>query len=361
MNIPTVAEIRDQILADIQSETGAPAPLLPRSVWRVLATALAGALALLYRFAAWAYDQIFTESADEAALIARGREYGLARTPAQEWRGTATATGTNGTAIPQGTRYQKDGAVYETTEAATIDGATTISLRSLASGDAVSLSVSDTIELASPIAGVDRDATVATVTQAGEDAESLEDFRARLLQRQRNQPQGGAIPDYVLWATEVAGIAEAFAFQPSPGFVNVYPLTDDPDPVNRVPGSSKLTEVENYLNDEERKPLNAQVSTVAFTELTFNVDIADLSPNTATVKSDIESAIEDHLYSRRPEQYSDEPDPKNVISAARLTAIAIAAGAEVASVTLKNAGGSAITSYTLADSELAVLGSVTWV
>ncbi len=361
MTVPTIAELKEQFLSDIESETGQSAPLLPKAVWRVLATAVAGLAWLIYRFAAWAYDQIFTTTADEEALIRRGLEYGLTRKAATKWRGTLTATGTNGTTIPEATLYVLGDYVYEVEEAVTISGSTTVEVQSLQTGDEVNPDIADTMELSSPITGVDREATVATTVQTAEDAEAIDDFRARVRQREQSQPQGGAIPDYKLWATEVAGIAEAYAFQPSPGFVNVYPLTDDDDPANRVPGSSKLTEVEDYLQDEERKPLNAQVSAVAFTELTFDVEIADLSPNTADVKSDIETAIEEHLYSRRPAQYSDEPDPRNVISASRLTKIAIDAGADVVTVTLKNAGGSTITSYTLDDSELAVLGSVTWV
>jgi len=85
-----------------------------------------------------------------------------------------------------------------------------------------------------------------------------------------------------------------------------------------------------------------------------------LSPDTAPVKTAIETAIEAHLYSRRPKQYSDEPDPRDVISAARLSAIAVSAGAEVATVTLKTAGGSTITDYELDINELAKLRTLTW-
>jgi hypothetical protein len=50
-----------------------------------------------------------------------------------------------------------------------------------------------------------------------------------------------------------------------------------------------------------------------------------------------------------------------VVSAAELTNIAVDAGAKIATVDLKNAGGSSITSYTLEDDELAVLRTLSWV
>jgi len=359
MTRPTTNEIRDQILADIQSGFGLSDPLPPRSVWGVLATALAGALSLVYRFAQWARNQIFTQTADREQLLKRGREYGLSPIPAQEWRGTVEATGSG--VITAGTLYTAGDYVYEVTLSETISGTTSVEVRALDAGSAANLSAGDTVELSSPLAGVDREATVASTTQTGEDAESTELFRARLLQRQQNQPQGGAIPDYIVWATEVPGIAEAHVVQPSPGFVNVYPLTDDPAPANRIPSGAKLTEVTAYLQDPRRKPLNSTVNALAATELDFDVDIADLIPNTVTVKTAVESAIESYMYERRPRQYSNEPDARDVVSAALLTKIAIDAGADVATVTLKNAGGSTITDYELQGGELARLRTLTWI
>jgi hypothetical protein len=99
------------------------------------------------------------------------------------------------------------------------------------------------------------------------------------------------------------------------------------------------------------------------TELDFDVDIANLSPNTASVKSAVEDAITAYMYERRPQQYSDESNPQSTISAGEITARAIAAGATDCTVTLKNAGGSDITDtgYELEIYELAKLRTLTWV
>jgi len=364
ITIPTIATLRDQILSDIESGLGQTVPVLPRAVFRIWATALAGVLHLLYRFGAWIYKQIFTITMDADALINRGIEYGIVRTSATKWKGTATATGDEDTVIPVGFLFQVSGTVYQVTEEEEISGGTaTLSLESLETGAAMNLDNGDTITAVTPKAGLDNDATVASTTQTAEDAESLDDLRTRILFRQQNQPQGGAAPDYIAWALEVSGIAEAFAFRPSAGEpnVNVYPLLSVDDPADRIPDSTKLTEVEDYISHDSRKPFGAVVSAIAFTELDFDVDIADLSPNTSAVKTAIETAIENYMYARRPAQYSDEINPKNVIAEAAITKLCIDAGAEVATVDLKNAGGSSITSYTLDDDELAVLGTVSWV
>lgn len=362
MTIPTIAEIRDQILADYESKTGATAPLLPKAAIRVIATALAAALNLLYRFGSWLYDQIFTVSMDETALVRRGQEYRITRTPAQNWRGTATITGTDTTVVPAGTIWVGGDYVYEQQAAVTISGSTTITLESLEAGDAVTPTIGDTLELSTPQTGVDREATVASTTQSGEDKEALEDYRARILFRQRNQPQGGAIPDWIAWTLEVAGIAEATIERASAGFINIYPITDDADPADRIPDSSKISEVQAYVTDQERAPIRAAaVTTIAPTELDFDVDIADLSPNDSATQAAIEDAIEAYLYARRPDQYDDVSDSIGTVSQSDVTAVARDAGAKVATVDLKNAGGSSITSYELDKSELAKLRTLSWV
>jgi uncharacterized phage protein gp47/JayE len=363
ITIPTVAELRDQIITDIEAAIGQSVPILPRAVWRVLAIAIAGVLALVYRLASWTARQIFTATADDASLILRGQEYGLTRIPATKWIGTGTATGTNGSVIPAGTLFQLSGVVYHTTAAATIaGGVATLAMESLESGDDVDLDIADTVTLVTPIAGVDADVMIASATQSGEDAEDMEVFRARVAYRQAARPQGGAIPDWVGWATEVAGIAEAIVERPAAGSIAIYPLTDDADPANRIPDAAKLTEVETYVSDQTRAPIRAaEITVAAATELDFDVDIADLDPDTTATRAAIEAAIQAYLYERRPRQFSDQANPLDVVSAGEITSRAITAGALVATVTLKDAGGTPITSYTLDYDELAVLRTLSWV
>ncbi len=364
VTIPTTKEIKDQIISDIEGKLGITVPWLPKNFIRILAKALAGIQTLAYRVGLWCYKQIFAATADEEALIRRGAQYGLSRSPAVRAKHTAQATGDDDIQIPGGTLWIGDdnGLVYQQQETVVITaGVATITNECLTAGDAGNLLVDDTLKIASPIAGIDDEATVTGTITTGEDQESIENFRKRIMQREKDKPQGGAASDYIGWAIKVAGIAEAYAFRPTPGFVNVYPLTDDPDLANRIPSSGKLTEVEDYLNETKRKPFGATVLALAMTELDFDVDIADLSPNDAITKANIETVITAYMYARRPQQYEDEVNPINVVSAGEIYFIAIAAGAKILTVTLKNAGGSPITSYTLQDHELSVLRDLTWV
>lgn len=362
VTIPTIAEIKADILADIEA-ADTTSPLLPVSVWNIIATAMAGAQYLLYKLGAWLYDQIFTTSMTTDSLTSRAAEFGLTRTAATAWKGTASATGTDGTTISTGKLCTINSVAYEVVSAVDISGGTVeVTLKSLSTGDDVTLNDGDSLSWSTPQTGLDSTCTVSGTTQTGEDQESLTDFRARILSRQRNKPQGGAIPDFNGWAKEVSGIAECYTFRPEPGYVNVYPLTDEDDPEDRIPSDDKLTEVAAYINDDYTYPFGRACTAVAFTEVSFDIVFSNLSPSTSSVKAAIETAVQAYLYERRPQQYSDETNPTNAISAGELTSEAIAAGATNITVTLNNSGGSDITAagYTLEDSELAVPGTFTW-
>lgn len=362
VTIPTIAELKADILADIEASDTTSA-LLPVAVWNILATALAGAQKLLYILGQWLYNQIFTLTMDDEALTARGAELGLVQGVATIWKGTVTATGVDGTVIAAGKLCTYNDFPYEVDTAVEITGGSvTVSLSSIGTGDDQNRNNGDELSWSTPQTGLDAVCTVASTTQEAQDAETKASFRAEILARQRNKPQGGAIPDFNQWAKEVTGIGESFTFRPAPGYVNVFPLTDDADPADRIPSAPLLAQVEDYINNEFRHPFGRQSTVLAFSELNFDVDFSDLTPNTSEVRSAIETAVNAYIYSRRPQQFEDDTNPINKISAGEITAEAIAAGATNITTVLKNAGGSDISAagYTLEDDELSVPRTITW-
>ena len=360
VTIPTTAEIRDQIISDIEGKLSITVPALPKAFIRVLATALAGVQSLAYRFGLWIYKQIFAATADEAALILRGAQYGLSRSPAVRAVLTAEATGTNGTQIPAGTLWVGDdnGLVYQQTETAEItSGVAEITNECLTVGDDGNLSVDDTLTIGSPIAGIDSTAAITGTITTGEDRESIESFRAQVMEREKNKPQGGAAPDYVQWALEVPGIVKAFAHRISAGYATVYPLialTGD-----RIPDAAKREEVLAYLSDLVRKPLQSTPIVEVMSEIIFDIEIADLAPNTAIIKTAIEAALAAYMLTRFPRQYPNETNATDVVSAAALSGIVIDVGATKLTLTMK-VGGSPFPSKTLTAGQLATLGTVSW-
>jgi uncharacterized phage protein gp47/JayE len=358
-SIPTITEIKEQILSDIETATGKTAPLLPISVWSVISTALSGALYLIYKYIDYTKRQIFVSTADYEGLILKGQEYGLFPNVSQEWRGTATITGTNGTNIPIGKIYTRGNFAYQVTELATISsGSATLILEALTSGSESNLIATDILTESNPTVGLISTITIASITQSGRDEESIENFRNRISVRQKLPPQGGSVNDYILWTLEVPGISEAFPFLDSPGIIFVYPLLETDDPTARIPDNSKLQEVEDYLLAYPLRPLNSNINVATFTEITINVAVSNLQVDTPALRQTIQDEISDYFYQRRPLLFPNDPEPKNNISVSECITIATLAGAKSLGIVLTASGKTF--PYSLDDSELAKPGTFSW-
>lgn len=364
IQIPTIADIRDQIITSIEAKIGQTTPVAPKAFFRVLATALAGVISLFYRVARWGYDQIFPQTADDESLVKIGQNYGVIRKSPVSAVLTATATGDNGVSINSGTLWTYGNFVFSQVSTVTISGGTAmISVTALTAGSSSNVSTSEKISLVTPIAGVARDATVTGTATQGEDIEDIEDFRVRVITRLSTRPQGGAVPDYVLWALEVPGIVKAFAFRttPSPTSATVSVYTLQSLTSNRIPDSSKLLEVKTYLNSPERKPLCTEVLAPPMTEKVLNFTISSVFPDTSPIRAAIENSISSYLLKAFPKQYADELFSTSIVSLSELYKEASSAGATIISMTMRLDGAvSDIISYTLDESEIIKLGTISW-
>lgn len=352
MKIPTIKELKEQILADIEA-ADTTTPLLPRAVWRTLAAALSGALYLIYRYGAWISKQIFTSTAEGSSLDDRGIEYGVTRKIATRWEGTGSATGTG--TIPRGALLSGGTRTYEVT--ATTAATAAIPIHSLEHGEKQNAEVNETLRLKTPIVGVGRDVVVKTITTVAVDRETDTAFRARLLDRQRNQPTGGSFADFIVWAKQVPGITNARVDRTSPGQVVVYPVTAD-----GVPPAAKLAEVERYINSEHRYPFGQHCTVKAPTVVLFDVEFSNLSLRTPAMRDAITAATKAYFLRRYPDQYTDELNPTENITATEISGEALKAGLQNVVVKLNVVGGANVTleGYTLARNQIARARNITF-
>jgi len=366
-DIPTTEEIRDRIISDIETNIGQATPLFAKAFNRVLATALSGVFTIIYKYGRWAIDQIFTVTQDEDSLQLKGEQYDIARKTATQAELTVSFTGDNGAAIPAGTQFRgnTNGLVYQTQALLSISGGVASgNVLCLTSGIAGNLTNGSVLTIISPLPGIDNQATVTTTVTEGENQESIEDYRARIQQREKLPPQGGSKADYIAWALEVSDITRAFSWGKRDvstilaGYIEVYPITDND--TSRIPSAAKLTEVKNYIDDPTRAPLQAvEIGVFAMTEVTIDVDVTALSPDTAAVRTAFEENLETYLLEREPKQFENQIDVKNVVSRSGVEAIAINSGADSITLTI-DAGSGVVESYTLEYDELALKGSVTF-
>ena len=363
--IPTTEEINNRIISDIESSIGQSTPLMAKALNRVLAFALSGVFTILYKFGQWAIKQIFTITQDDDSLELKGDQYDIARKIAVAAELTAGFTGDNDTIIPVGQQFRgnSNGLLYSAQSTEIIAGGVAVAnVLCLTSGEDSNLVNGSIITILQPIAGLDNQATISATVTEGEDQEAIEDYRARISEREKTPPQGGALIDYVIWAKEVAGITRAFAWghreeaSIPEGRVYVYPLNDGE--ASRIPSAPKLTEVQEYIDDPTRAPMQVVIINVpAMTEVVFDIDVSALDPDTAEIQAAFAENVEAYLLEREPQQFTDQLDVKNVISRSGIEAIYINSGAQ--SVTLTLSDGGIVEDSTLLFNELAILGTIT--
>lgn len=355
------AEIKAQIIADIEGEIGQDTPILSRAFTRVIANALSGVIALLLRRILWAFLQIFTATCGEVALAYKERKYGITPSPALAAILSITITGDDGKTCKAGTYWTSpdNGLVYLQDAAAIISGSTaTASVTCQSAGEDSTLAAGATLSLVSPQDGI-VSAVVASVTTEGQDADTLEERRAVVADREKRTDEIGTSGWYIAKALEVPGVALARAKRLGTGDVDVYPVLALSGP-SRVPSAGMLATIQAYIGDELRRPFCASVYALAPVERTATVTISGLDPADVTTKANIDAAIQAYFYAAYPRQYSDEVDATDKITRDAISAIVSANGASSTGIDLTISGiGSGVTSYTLPVGEI-IKGVTAW-
>jgi uncharacterized phage protein gp47/JayE len=330
LETPTTRALSDQIVAQIAAAISQSIPLLPKAFSRVLAWAVAGAIVLVYKYAGFIFLQLFVAhaSAEETTingkkvrpLVEWGRLFGVGDPQAAtkaELLVAVTVLNQVGS-LPAGTQmlYAPTRVVYLTTAAVDLDAPTIqVTIRAESddqggdgSGDIGNLQAGDIVSFASTPAGVATDAEVVSQSVTAADAESVEEYRARIVRHVQRRPQGGAYADYQSWAEEVEGIVHAYPYTgDNPGEVDVYiqatpESSGDPD---GIPTGAQITAVEESIQLNEsglatRRPVGAAVNVLPISLVEFDVEISGLDPDTPETRTAIEEGVAEYLESREP-------------------------------------------------------------
>lgn len=297
--IPEPAAIAERVGAAIEQafeagETRVDARS-PNTVLGVLARVFAMAVFDLWLHQRALAEDLMPDTATGEALQRHADVWGIARLPAAAAVGQAVFTGADGTALPVGiTLRAPSGALYLTTEAATIGGGTaTVAVRAAAAGAAGNLAEGTALSLVSPVAGLAPQTAVVAAggLSGGADAEDDEALRARLLARIRQPPHGGAAFDYEAWARAASPEVAHVAVHPSwagPGGVGVVVGMRGP----RAPTAAELDLVAAAI--APLRPVTAQVTVLAAVPLPVDVTLV-LDPDTVQTRAAVQAALETHF------------------------------------------------------------------
>ena len=397
---PTVNDISDNIVSQLEATLNQNISLLPTSFIRVLAKALAGVYITLYKYAGYNYLQQFVATAQNEntiingvvvnPLVFWGRLFGVGdptSATSAELEISITVNNQVGS-IPSGSQLlnTSNGVTYVTVGAILLDAATvTGTIKAVGdqsggdgSGTIGNLEIGDEVSFANAPADFERVATVSAQLVTAADGESTEDYRQRVLDRAQKTPQGGAYADYEAWATSVAGIPNAYPYTGDPGQVNVYveatvASSGDPD---GIPTTAQLEAVLSFINDDDpvtgtasRRNANAFVNVLPITRTGFDVTVNGITQvdDLAQVQNDIIEAVTDYFLSTEPFIPGLSVLPRNdIITRTKVSSVVediiTAAGGTFTSAIFAEEGFSGtLTSYVLGEGEKAKASNVSFV
>lgn len=390
---PSIATLTATVVGQLEASIGQSIPLLPKSFSRVLAKSLAGLHVVLYRYAGFQFLQLFIQYATNDETTINGRKI----RPLTEWgrlcgigdpgaatkavlNVTITVTQQTGTmAAGAHLLREETGVIYQTQAPVTLDAATKpVVVRAVndedgngGEGTIGNLEAGDELRFMSPMTNVATAATVSSVVTSAADAEDIEVYRARVLDRFRNPPQGGSYADYRGWGQSVEGILHVYPYASiMPGEVDVYveATVASSGSDDGIPTDAQLDAVDAAIQyvgttgKASRRPVTAGVNVNAIVRTEFDVTVTGLSvDDETTTEAQIDAGVDEWLRTREPYLVGlSVPPRKDVISQAELSgvvsAIVAAAGGTFASLTLYH-GATAIISHRLTDGEKAKLGN----
>ncbi len=324
--IPTLKELYDSIVADLENEMNVSIPLYGKVALRAIAAAQAAKLKLVYLQVGRVQKNIFVDTADPESMGGTLERFGrikLGRNPfpARAGEYTATVTGIGGDISASQTFKSNDDsfspgklfiidAPYELE-----DSPGEITIRALESGLDSRLMIGDRLTATSPIAGVDRIITISGEVTAPLEAESLEDYRQKAIESFQTEPQGGAATDYRIWAADVQGVKKVYPYARSGagGEINLFveATTGSSIDGHGTPSPAMLEEVRAViefdpddtkpLNERGRRPLTVvEVHCLPVTVLNVLITIEGFQGLTPSIEESIKTAVNANVSNVRP-------------------------------------------------------------
>lgn len=393
----TIEEVQRLLIRSFEHEFNTQLRILPKSFIKIFCKVFAGVFIVVYKLVGWYFLQMFPETADWQEvtilgvrlrpLVKLGVLFGVGEPlVGVQWRGVITVDVlTQDSVLYSGTQLKSSitGKLYIVEETKTLlNLQESVSVICTEIGTAGNLEQNDIVNFVNPYGFIKTEAVVIDVTRVGLDNELESSYRNRVVNRFRLQPQGGALADYRIWASEVQGVLNVYPYndKEQPGGVLLYVSGISDVYTDRIPDAGLLKKVgEACVYDPEtgkatRKPLTAMldpkndgsysnVKPVAVA--VFDVVITGVSgiipaDFAQVVKPSLQNYFLDRdLYIRG---VSDDNNRTNVISKNHVItvtnqiAVSVKAVFETAEIR-KNGNVTAL--YTLDNGELAKLGTLT--
>lgn len=350
---PTLAEIYGRITADMESRITSGQKIPRVSLLGVLAAVFSGAVWSVYGFLVWLGYQLFPETAEEEFLLNHAARFGLYKKAATYATGQVRFAGVSSTVIAAGTQVQTTGGVIYTTDVSvTINiGGTAVAAITCTIEGSIGNTTASTLSIVAPLVGVSTDAIVTIAPAGGEDTETTEQLRARVIQRTANPPSSGIPSDYERWGMMVPGVGRAWCLPAEmyggAGTVGLVIATDSLDIVDSDVHADAVAFLETV------RPIGAILTVEDITrgEMDYTISI---TPNTSELQSAITAQLEN--------LHADEAAPGATLYLTHIRAAIMAAGIDNYSITAMalNRVGIAVADVVATGYEILVFRSATY-
>lgn len=290
--------------------------VLRKTALKVLAAVLGGALYMLSLIEKRIWKNRFVNSCDVSALDGFGVEYGVPHKAPMAASGSVNVTLESGVAsavIPKGTVFTDySGRLEYSVAAATTVTEINFEVPVVANENGYEYNLEEGVDLEfrdEPVAGV---VSVKSLLITGGVAEGVEndgdvqvwgetaeEYRSRLLNRIQNPVNGGSKNDYWRWATRFQFVTDAFVIPNKPNVNSVSVAIANYNSESIAVGSNQVAEVSNYMTDDVRRPVTADVRVFSVTPV--NVEItAKITPYNDSVKDSVKTAVKQYLRTVEP-------------------------------------------------------------
>ena len=290
--------------------------LLRKSVLKVLAYVVGAMLYMMSLIAKRIYKNRFVSTCDVSALEGFGVEYGVPHKVPLAAAGDVTVElndGVSSVTIPQDTVLVDQTAklAYSVKATTVIDSDNTkVPVIALEVGYDYNLDAGTVLEFRDdPVAGVKSLTSVNVSGGVAEGVEidgdvfvwgeSAEEYRARLLNRVQNPPHGGSANDYWQMATRFSFVDEAYVIPNVPQSNSVSVALANYKSSDIYLTSAQVEEVSNYITDDARRPITADVRVFSVTPVNVTVT-AYVAPYNDSVRSSVANCIKAYFRQVKP-------------------------------------------------------------
>lgn len=329
---PTVTQISDNIIAQLESTLNQAIPGLPRAFYRVSSKAIAAVYVILYKYGGFIALQQFVTFASDKEVTINGKvliplnEWGVlvgVGLPVAATRAELTTTiiveQAGDTILAGALLYSTaNGYTYRLLTSVVLTGGSVVgTVRAVndqtdtgGRGALGNLENGDLLQFAQPQPGAATNTIVLAQVVTAANAEATDDYRRRVSTRFSARPQGGAASDYRIWSEEVPGIVRAYPYTGVlPGTVDVFveATPESSGSPDGIPTPAQLVEVTNSINKDQnglatRRNINALPNVQAITRTAFVTTVTGIAgvSDLATVEGDVRAALIEYFLNAEP-------------------------------------------------------------